>query len=371
MAAKRKALNARLERLYTDVTSAAAYGGVERLLAEGRKAGIKNLNRNDVVGFLRSQNAYTLHKPLRKRFAHNPIVANNIDHQWEADLVDMSRFSRTNKGNTFLLTVVDVLSKYAWVVPVKRKSAKCMRDAFEQLFKQSHPRTPKRLHTDHGNEFLNREVQTLLKQKHVHHFSSHSDYKAAIVERFNRTLKDRMWRYFTHANTHQYLNVLQGLVRGYNNSFHRSIGMRPADVKRNDVPAIWRRLYSSYLAPFRNKRADTLSTGDSVRLVKSKTAFRKGYMPGWTDEIFVIDRSEKHPTKSVYKLKDGMNEKIEGSFYSQELQRVAKESKHTVYKVEKILKRRTKPDGTREFFVKWQGYPAKFNRWIKAKDFVR
>ena len=242
MAVKRKALHKRLEKLYTDVTSAAAYGGVKRLLTEGRKAGISNLDRNDVIEFLRSQNAYTLHKAIRKSFTHNQIVANNIDHQWEADLVDMSRFSRTNKGNTFLLTVVDVLSKYAWVVPVKRKSAKCMRDAFEQLFKQSHPRIPIRLHTDHGNEFLNREVQKLLKQKHVHHFTSHSDYKAAIVERFNRTLKERMWRYFTDAHTHHYLNVIQGLVRGYNNSIHRSIGMRPVDVKPRDVPTIWRRL---------------------------------------------------------------------------------------------------------------------------------
>ena len=277
--------------------------------------------------------------------------------------MDMSRFAKQNDGNRFLLTVIDVLSKYAWAVPLKSKSAKETLLAFETLFKIAHPRLPKRLHTDKGKEFLNGQVQALLKKKNIHHFSSQSDYKAAIVERFNRTLKERMWRYFTFKNTKRYLNILSALLKGYNHSVHRSIKMAPTDVQSKHVPEIWRRLYPSYVTQPR-LNASSIKQGEHVRLVKSKTAFRKGYLPGWTDETFKVSSIVKHPRRVIYKLKDTMDEPILGSFYTQELQSVNAPRKNKLYKIEKILKTRTLPTGQKQNFIKWQGFPTKFNSWI-------
>ena len=128
------------------------------------------------------------------------------NQQWQADLVDMARLKESNDGTTFLLTVIDVFSKRAWCIPLKNKSAASLVAAFTQLLRERPPIT---LQTDKGSEFSNRSVQKLLKQYGVHHFSTHNEEtKASIVERFNRTLKTRMWRYFTKSQSVRYLDVL-------------------------------------------------------------------------------------------------------------------------------------------------------------------
>ena len=154
-----------------------------------------------------------------------------LDHQWVADLMEVQRFSESNRGYRYLLTVIDVLSKYAWVQPLKAKAGIQLVKAFEKILKEV--RLPIQLQTDRGTEFYNQTVQRFLKKQGIHHFSTHGDAKASVVERFNRTLKGRIYRYFNVANTLRYENVLQSLVRGYNATRHRSIGMAPKGVTWN------------------------------------------------------------------------------------------------------------------------------------------
>ena len=132
---------------------------------------------------------------------------------------------------TFLLTVIGVFSKVAWCVPMKNKSAASLVAALDTTFSKGWPQT---LQTDQGLEFLNKSVQALLSKHGIHHFSTHNaETKASVVERFNRTLKTRMWRYFTKHQTWRYIDVLPDLVRSYNNTHHRSIGMAPSNVNGN------------------------------------------------------------------------------------------------------------------------------------------
>ena len=147
-----------------------------------------------------------------------------------------------NDGTTFLLTVIDVFSKRAWCVPMKSKSAASLVAAFRQLLDDNN--RPTTLQTDKGSEFLNRSLQRLLKQYGVHHFATHNEEtKASIVERFNRTLKTRMWRYFTKNQTIRYVDALQDFVRSYNNTYHRRIGMAPSAVNGANQETVWQRLY--------------------------------------------------------------------------------------------------------------------------------
>ena len=119
----------------------------------------------------------------------------------------MSRLKKVNDGTTFILTVIDVFSKLAWCVPLKNKSAASLVAAFTQLLSNGGPNT---LQTDKGTEFLNRSLQKLLKEHGVHHFATHNEEtKSSIVERFNRTLKTRVWRYFTKTQSVRYVDVLQ------------------------------------------------------------------------------------------------------------------------------------------------------------------
>ena len=138
---------------------------------------------------------------------------------------------------------MDAFSKYAWVEPIKSKTGIAATEAFKKILRRAEGRTPQTLQTDDGKEIYNHTFQKLMKDKDIHYFSTTGDTKASMVERFNRTLKSRMYRYFTSANTYKYLNVFQVSVRGYNESFHRSIGMKPSEVTLENVSDVWDTLY--------------------------------------------------------------------------------------------------------------------------------
>ena len=209
--------------MYYSPGEPAAFVGVKRLVDAARAKGIKpSITRK----WLESQVPYTLHKPVRKRFKRNRVVVNGMDEQWQADLVDVQALKDENDGFRYLLTVIDVLSKYAWVVPLKDKTGKNLVKAFDSNFEQDE-RIPDRLQTDEGTEFTNQQFQKFLQSKGVQHFVTYNETKAQIVERFNRTLKTRMWRFFTQVNSYRYLDDLDDLVDSYNSSRHRSIGTAP------------------------------------------------------------------------------------------------------------------------------------------------
>ena len=155
--------------------------------------------------------SYTLHKPARRRFPTLPTRVFSINEQFVMDLVDVQKLARYNRGNKYLLTVIDVLSKYAWVEPLKNKGANAMVEGLQRLWKRLGPRTPQKVQTDRGSEFYNRKVQAFFKTHGIVHFSTHGDTHGAVVERFNKTFKTKMFRYFTAHNTLNYLSVLSFL----------------------------------------------------------------------------------------------------------------------------------------------------------------
>ena len=129
-----------------------------------------------------------------------------------------------------ILTVIDVFSRYAWARTLKTKTGEEMVEAFQNIFQEG--KSPHLLQTDQGTEFENKKFQTFLRRWGVKHFSVKSPYKSGMVERFNRTLKTRMFRYFTHVGHYKWVNVLPDLVDSYNRSSHRSLpkGMTPSQA---------------------------------------------------------------------------------------------------------------------------------------------
>ena len=246
----------------------------------------------------------------------------------------MSRLKKVNDGTTFILTV---FSKLAWCVPLMNKSAASFVAAFTQLLGNEVPNT---LQTDTGTGFLNRPLQKFLKEHGVHHFATHNqETKASIVERFNRTLKTRKWRYFTKNQSVRY--VLQPFMRSQNDTYHRSIGITPSEVKSTNQETVWQRLYG-------HERVGTpkFRVGDQVCISKAKRHFEKGYMANWTEELFtIVDAHRSDPP--VYRLIDWHGEKT--------------------YRVESVLRWRNK---RRDVLVKWSGYPTSFNSWIDANTLV-
>ena len=140
-------------------------------------------------------------------------------------------------------TCIDVFSKFVWVVPLKNKTGESLVNGFQIILDTG--RSHENLQTDKGTEFLNRNFQSFLKEKNTHFFTTNSELKASVVERFNRTLKTRMWKYFTAKNTRVYIDILQDIVQGYNNSYHRSIGRTPSPVSLLNVGQVRRKLYGN------------------------------------------------------------------------------------------------------------------------------
>ena len=180
------------------------------------------------MAWSKQSETYTMHKSARKNFHRERIYTNSIDYLWEIDLVDVTSLKEDNYGYTFLLICIDTFSKYVWIRQLKKKTGKATVEAFTDIISKDE-RRPKNLRYDKGTKFTNRHFQQLLKSM-INGYEAINDTKAAIVERVNRTLKNKMYRYFRVENTFRYLDVLQDLVESYNNKYHRSIGMKPSQV---------------------------------------------------------------------------------------------------------------------------------------------
>lgn len=167
------------------------------------------------------QHTYTMLKLVRINVLRNRVFVTRPLKQFQSDLCDMKNLAKPNDGYNYLLTVIDIFSKRAFVRAVKRKTATEVVKAFESVFKDR--QILKKLQTDAGTEFFKKNFKALMKKYGIVNFATASETKASVIERFNCTLKTRMWRYFTANNTHRYIDVLQDLVRSCNHNYHSSI----------------------------------------------------------------------------------------------------------------------------------------------------
>jgi hypothetical protein len=304
--------------------------------------------------------AAELHKPARKKFQTRRVITLNIDDLWQADLADMQNLASKNKNMKYILTIIDTFSKVAYAVPLKKKTAAEVAEAFENVFKR-HGSAPKNIQTDLGLEFFNSTFKELMKKYNINHYNTYSDKKASIVERFNRTLKTKMWKYFTEHNTEKWIDILEDLVQEYNNTRHNTIGMKPNEVNKSNKLYVLERIQTSKMSIAKPK----FNVGDTVRISRKKQIFEKGYKPNWSEELFIIT-SAKNTVPRVYTIKDLAGQPIKGTFYKQELQK----TKIPDYaRIEKVLQKKV-VDGQEWLRVKWTGYDNRFNSWIGASDAV-
>jgi len=348
--------------VYYNVDSPACYAGVNAVLKEAKNR-LSNVKKEDVIKFLTKQETYTLHKPIRRKFRRNKTVTAGLDVDWQADLMDMQDLAQYNDGNRYVLTVIDILSHYVWAIPTKTKKPTDTRDAFERILLES-GRKPWRLMTDKGKEFVSPAFTDFVNERDIHHFTARDPkIKAGTVERMNRTIKARLWRYFTKNRTWRYVDVLPNLTDAINNSVNRTTGYRPADVTFRNETEVWNRVYKRHRSLVPEYKFDV---GEKVRQVRTKKTFEKGYEPTFTTELFVIaKRFARFPP--VYQLKDYAGNISNRVFYENQLVKVIKEDE--IYRVEEIIRTRTK-NGQKELFVKWDGYDDSYNSWIPATDMV-
>ena len=197
-----------LKELYTDPKFPASFSG-KKSFSEAIRKRDRTVKNSEVEQTLQKLDVYTLHKPTQREALYRRIYTKGINYLYQCDLVDIAKFGNENDGFKYIITVIDTFSKRAWAFPLKNKTTNEICKVMKKFFKKN---KCKKIEFDKGGEFVSTLFKKLLKKNKIKFYHVHSDRKAAIVERFNRTLKTRMYKYFTAQGGHRWVDILQDLI---------------------------------------------------------------------------------------------------------------------------------------------------------------
>ena len=325
---------------------------VKNIISSKKKLGLGN-NPNEIL-------SQELHKPKRVNFERRRVISNHIDHIWGIDLITMIKYSKQNSNYRYILTVIDFFSKHSWCYPLKNKNSNEIINSFKDIFKKS-KRKPKMIQSDEGSEFTNKHVQKFFNDNNIKWYHTYNrDIKCSICERFNRTILNKIYKNFTLNNNTIWIKDLNKLVKEYNNSYHRTIKMKPVDASKKSNENIVRKNYNFEIITNKKK----FKIGDKVRVSLLKNTFEKGYTSNWSEQIYVID-DIKSSNIHYYYLKDLNGNEIDGIFYQEELLKT-NIKENDLYIIEKIIKK-----VGNKYLVKWRGYDNIFNSYVNENDIVK
>ena len=299
-----------------------------------------------------------LNKPTINKFPRKKIIVNHINEIHSTDLVDMSQYSKINKGYKYIFTNIDVFSKIAYAFPLKSKKIQDIKPCFEKIFNNN---KPKFIWSDKESAFLSKEMQQFFKDNNVKIYHTNSHLKAVVIERFNRSLRELMMKYFTKNNNTVWYNILPNLIKMYNNRYHSTIKMKPIQVNKFNEKYIKENIYTYN----KTSKIPKFKINDLVRIsLKRRDFFDKpsGNIK-WSEELFKI-HSINRSNVITYKIKDLNNNIIEGVYYERELQKTKNTSQ--VYIIEKIIQKNRD-----KYLVKWRGYSKDFNSWVDKYDIIK
>ena len=199
-----------------------------------------------------------MHKPVIRKFNKRKVYSQFKDNIWGVDLADTRLLSKKNKGIKYLLCAIDLFSKYAFGAPLKDKKGINITNAFNKIIKQSNGK-PNKIWVDQGGEFYNHVFKRWLSNNDIIMYSTFNEGKSVVVERFIKTLKNKLYKHMTATGKNVYYDVLDDVVDKYNNTQHNNIKMKPKDVKNDN-----NRVYIDE----HNKKSTKFNVGDRVRISK-------------------------------------------------------------------------------------------------------
>ena len=292
---------------------------------------IKNIYRNvksipsyssKIVKFLNSYEASSLYKPVRHKYPRRKIRAYYPYNIMMSDTINYKNIARPFNNNfKYIMVLVDVFSKRAFAWPMKSMHEFEALTAMENMIKNCET-IPDILITDRGTEYFNSKMKSFFERKNIRHYSLGGKHKASIAERFIRTLKTRLEKYFWDIKKPKWIDVLDNFIDNYNRSYHRSIKMAPVDVSLENRREVFTNLYPNNGDKIRPR----LKIGDRVRLLENKTIFTKGYSRSWSLEIYKIKEVFADSEADYYKIEDSAGNVISRKKYYWELNLVSTEN---------------------------------------------
>lgn len=315
-------MESKITNIFTGKKASSAFTSVSTI--KKSKEG-KKFTKSTIENVLSNIVANNVHKPIRKKFQRRFVSVPTINHQFGADLIEI-KHPRSNFNKKYILAVLDLFSRSAWLEPLKNKTADEVLNAIKKIFQRT-KRTCLFFQSDDGREFVNSKLRSYFKSMGIESFVTASSTKCCINERFNRTLGQRVARYLTHVKSKRFVHKLKDFERQYNACYHSTIKCAPNDVNENNVPEIWENIYGPKIKKLNKQSPETFKKGDLVLIPRKKTLFEKGYAQNYGTSIYKIHLIKN--TKPVtYELASLDNQVIVGSWYKQELVRISSKFEH-------------------------------------------
>jgi ''chromo'' (CHRromatin Organisation MOdifier) domain./Integrase core domain. len=347
---------------YTTPGHPIAYSGIQNVYSYyNRQVPLLRIKK-----LLSGNEGYTLHKEFHKQ-QRNITYKHYKRYQFQMDLVEVQHLSSKNDGVRYLLNCIDIFTRFAFVRPLKDKTANSVLTAFKSILQEA-VTPPYMVVMDKGAEFTNNAFREFCNRVNIKFINPQASVHAAFIERFNRTLQLLMYKYMTDNETERYIDVLPKLVFTYNNRMHRMIKTTPqkAESNNNGEHLNLSLIQQEQLKKIKTKKPN-LAVGSYVRIAKQKGKFSRSYDEQTMQEIFKIKSVDTNKPIPLYHLTDyDGKEDIVGGFYEFELTPIETQ----IFRIEKVLKKRTYR-GKRQVFVKWKGFRDSHNSWIDETNIER
>ena len=356
-----------LRTIYYDTNSPASLYGQTKLwdFVRNRPDKPTDLTFSKLKRWLLIQQVHYMHSQVPKHFPTEHLIFDYINQEWSLDLVYIG-YRNENAGNQYILMVMDSFSRFLMTKNLKNKSCQSVTKAFKEILDKG--RHPEVIVSDAGGEFKGQAFQDLLKEYSIIHQIAYGATKASLIERCNRTLENRLYKYFYEKQTHNFVTVIDSLVRSYNETTHSFLKMPPADVTESNAFDLYCKVYMPIVVK-RGKHPviPAFKKNDLVRLSRAVNPFSRGYGLKYSEEIFKIASViRSHPPR--YRVTDLNKQLILGSYYEPELRKIPNQDIDQIsFKIDKIL--RKKKIGKKNYsYISWLGYGPSFRTWIPSSQ---
>jgi transposase InsO family protein len=359
----------RLQNNYLTPSHPIAFSSPGNIQRFYRKTTGRKLSKKVVDSALAKIDGFTLNREIKKPKYRNPFFVYSLRQQVQMDLVEISELKDHNDDTSFLLVAIDTFSKKAWIETMKDKTAETSLQAIKKVVDEMNP-PPISILFDRGKEFTNTLTYTFLRERNIKVIHPFSEIKASIIERFNRTIQDLLYRYMTENQTLRYVDVLQRLLETYNNRGHRTLKyLTPNQAeKAENSEKVTNALNEHYEKFMALNKQPKYSVGQTVRISKEKDKFYRGYNERFKREHFKIVKVKTNMPIPMYILKSlDTNDIIEGAFYDSEVQPI--DISDGVFKGTPIDSRMHK--GKLQHLMRWRDYGPEHDSWEDATNITK
>ena len=363
-----------LSRLYYGSKEASSFSSARRLFLRAKRENA-NVTQKSVDDWLKKQQTYTRHKRPRHTFPRRKVLTLRIDECWAADLIQIDSLMNQNAGFQYILTVVDLFSRKLWARKLKQKSKQEMERSMRSIVEENGGKSPYMFWTDEGLEFLS--LKEFYDEMEIERYSTRSPIKSTFAERMNRTLEELLYKKMTAMNTRRWIYLLDEVVDIHNNRISSVLhGLTPnqAHQKENEefLRAKFLADYEKHKKRFK-KQKPKFMVGDTVRVIRKKMTFNRGYEPAFGQEIFTI-REVKKTYPVTYKL-----EGKQRAYYSPELvaatrSEVQSEKQYFIERTRVINVKKLRSGGTsggqKQYLLKARNDPEQ-SSWIDQFEYEK